>query len=80
MSMPLLIVLLGTLALNAFATTIVWRSAAYATAQKRLQVSIIWILPVIGAGLVLSFYSTDRRQASNTKDSDTWHEMNVSDD
>lgn len=56
--------------LQAFATLRVRRSVAYEPAQKWAQIRLIWLLPLLGAALVLSVLHQDgelmpRRGASS---------------
>ncbi|HEU4412700.1 MAG TPA: hypothetical protein VFS43_46075 [Polyangiaceae bacterium] len=46
-------------ALQAFATLRVRRSVAYAPDQKWAQIRLIWLLPLLGAALVLSVLHQD---------------------
>lgn len=43
------------LALNSAATVAVRRSTSYTEEQERLQVLLIWLVPLLGAGFVLHF-------------------------
>jgi hypothetical protein len=47
------------LALQVLATALVRRSASYASDQKWAQIRLIWLLPALGAALVLSVLHDD---------------------
>jgi hypothetical protein len=50
--------------LNLAATVCLMPSAVYSAAQKALQLMLIWVLPLVGAILVLSVWVHDRKSAS----------------
>ena len=45
--------------MQVFATLRVRKSPSYAVEQKRAQVKLIWLLPVLGAAMVLSVLHQD---------------------
>jgi hypothetical protein len=47
--------------LNLVATVRLMRSAVYSASQKALQLAVIWVIPLIGAILVLSVSAHDRK-------------------
>jgi hypothetical protein len=53
--------LLGLLAFQGWLTARVWKSHLYERKQKVWQVQLIWLLPVIGAGLVFHVLQDDER-------------------
>jgi hypothetical protein len=53
--------LLGLLAFQGWLTARVWRSRLYERKQKIWQVQLIWLVPVVGAGLVFSVLQDDER-------------------
>jgi hypothetical protein len=64
---------LALLALQAFATLTVRRSIAYEPDQKWAQIKLIWLVPLLGAAMVLSVLHQDgelmpRRGASGQHD------------
>ena len=64
--MPLFEILVGTailalLAFQAHLTVRVFRSRMYERKQKIWQAQLIWLLPIIGAGLVFSILQEDDR-------------------
>jgi hypothetical protein len=50
--------------LNLVATVCLMPSDVYSTSQKTLQLVLIWVLPFVGATLVLTVFAHDRRSAS----------------
>lgn len=52
---------LGLLAFQGWLTARVWTSRLYERKQKVWQVQMIWLLPVLGAGLVFSVLQDDER-------------------
>ena len=54
-------VLLALLGLQAFATLRVWRSDDYDREHKAAQTRIIWMVPLIGAVVVLLVYGDAER-------------------
>jgi hypothetical protein len=50
--------------LNLVATVCLIRSAVYSASQKALQLVLIWVLPFVGAILVISVWAHDRVSAS----------------
>lgn len=65
------LILLGlavvALAMQLFATIRVQRSVAYAVDQKRAQFKLIWLLPVLGAAMVLAVMHQDGEFNKPTK-------------
>jgi hypothetical protein len=47
--------------LSVIATVCVLRSGAYSTIQKLLQIALVWLLPFVGAIVVLSVWAYDRK-------------------
>lgn len=47
-----------------FATVVVLRSDFYSPLQQRLQLALVWLVPVLGAACCASFASIHRRGAS----------------
>ena len=60
-------------ALNIWATVAVLRASMYELRQKRLQLALVWLVPVLGALVVLTFVSSQRSNNTPTR-SDTNHE------
>ena len=50
--------------LNLVATVCLMPSAAYSRSQKTLQLVLIWLLPLVGAILVIGVWAHDRKSAS----------------
>jgi hypothetical protein len=50
--------------LNLVATICLMPSAGYSGSQKALQLVLIWLLPFVGAILVISVWAHDRKSAS----------------
>jgi len=48
----MLVILSGLFAFQAWLTRRVWKCDAYDREQKVLQTQLIWLVPVMGAGLV----------------------------
>ena len=72
--MPVLEILVGVVVLalvvfQAWLTVRVFRSELYERKQKIWQAQLIWLLPVIGAGLVFSILQEDRKAE---RDAATW--------
>jgi hypothetical protein len=64
MSLFEILVLLAVAAVvvfQAWLTRRVWKSELYERKQKIWQAQLIWLLPVIGAGLVFSILQEDRK-------------------
>jgi hypothetical protein len=59
-----LLLLVVAIALNLVATVCVMRSDIYSASQKTLQAMLAWLLPLIGAILVLSVWAHNRKSAS----------------
>jgi hypothetical protein len=59
----------GVAAFQVWLTSRVWKSDAYDRGQKISQTQLIWLLPVLGAGLVFHVLRGDeavRRKPSST--------------
>ncbi len=54
-----LVIALILVGLQTFATVHVRRSVSYAADQKRAQLKLIWLLPLLGAAMVLSVMHQD---------------------
>lgn len=54
-----LLILAGVVALQVFATFRLIRSKSYASDQKTAQMKLIWLLPFLGAAMVLAVLSQD---------------------
>lgn len=54
-------VAIAVLAGNLIATVVVWRSDFYSPLQRRLQLALVWLIPVIGAACCISFASLHKR-------------------
>jgi hypothetical protein len=54
MNVIFLLLAVVLVSLQTFATLSVRRSVAYAPEQKSVQIRLIWLLPLLGAALVLS--------------------------
>ena len=68
----LAVVAVGVLAFQAWLTRRVFRSQLYERKQKIWQAQLIWLLPIIGAGLVFSILQEDskaEREAASLLDS-----------
>jgi hypothetical protein len=59
-----ILLLTVAIVLNLIATVCLMRSAVYSTSQKRLQLALVWAVPLVGAILVLSVWAHDRKSAS----------------
>ncbi len=55
------LVLLGLVSFQAWLTVRVFRSGLYERKQKIWQAQLIWLLPIIGAGLVFSILHEDSK-------------------
>lgn len=67
MSIFLFVAFVLLFALNAFATLSLYRSPLYDARQKWPQLFLIWLLPVLGAVLVIQF-SKEHRPGGRTGD------------
>jgi hypothetical protein len=54
-------VLVAVFAFQAWLTHRVWKSGLYERKQKIMQSQLIWLLPVLGAGLVFSVMQDDAK-------------------
>ncbi len=52
---------IGALAGNLIATVVILRSDFYSPLQRRLQLALVWLIPVIGAACCMSFASLHKR-------------------
>ncbi|WPG41619.1 hypothetical protein [Variovorax sp. EBFNA2] len=52
---------IAVLAGNVMATVVVWRSDFYSPLQRKLQLALVWLIPVIGAACCISFASLHKR-------------------
>jgi hypothetical protein len=50
--------------LNVMASACLIRSRVYSRAQKALQLIVIWVIPLVGAAVVLSVWAHDRKTYS----------------
>jgi hypothetical protein len=50
--------------LNLIASVCLARSGVYSGAQKALQLILVWVIPLVGATVVLSVWAHDRKTAS----------------
>jgi putative copper export protein len=57
--------LLGVVAFQAWLTRRVFQSQLYERKQKIWQAQLIWLLPVLGAGLVFTILQEDRKAESD---------------
>jgi hypothetical protein len=55
------LVLASVVAFQAWLTRRVWRSHLYERKQKIWQAQLIWLLPIVGAGLVFTILQEDRQ-------------------
>lgn len=55
------VVALGLVAFQGWLTVRVFRSGLYERKQKIWQAQLIWLLPIIGAGLVFSILNEDQK-------------------
>jgi hypothetical protein len=53
-----------TVALDLVAAVCLMQSAIYSGSQKTLQLALIWMVPLVGAILVLGVWSHDRKSSS----------------
>jgi len=53
--------LVATIAYQAWVSGQVWAAAEYEPTQKRLQLALIWLLPVAGAALAHAFLRNSRK-------------------
>jgi hypothetical protein len=56
-----LIVVVVLLAANVWATIMALRSATATPAQKAVQSLLVWLVPLLGASVVIFFHRLDRR-------------------
>ena len=61
MRIVLIIILVVLLAANVWATVVALRSATATPAQKALQSLLIWLVPLLGAVVIIMFHRLDRR-------------------
>ncbi|MGQ5270749.1 hypothetical protein [Xanthomonas arboricola] len=59
MGWPLIAAIIALLALNAFASLGVLRSGNLPLQRRFVQLALVWLVPVVGAVLCLSFLATD---------------------
>lgn len=64
MSKTLASLVIALVAYQAYVTLRVIRSTAYTTTQKSLQISLIWLLPLVGAAVVHSVFAIDSKGPS----------------
>jgi hypothetical protein len=64
------IVLVALIAFQTWLTVRVFKSELYERNQKIWQAQLIWLLPIIGAGLVFSILQDDRKAE---RDAATWN-------
>ena len=50
--------------LNVMATACLIRSGVYSSTQKALQLILVWVIPLVGATVVLSVWAHDRKISS----------------
>lgn len=50
--------------LNVVASACLFRSRIYSSTQKALQLVLVWVIPMIGATVVLSVWAHDRKTSS----------------
>ena len=55
------LVAIALVSFQAWLTVRVFRSGLYERSQKIWQAQLIWLLPIIGAGLVFSILNEDRK-------------------
>jgi hypothetical protein len=55
------LIAIAVLAGNLIATVTIWRSDFYSPLQRRLQLALVWLIPVIGAACCISFASLHKR-------------------
>jgi hypothetical protein len=55
------LVALAVVSFQAWLTVRVWKSGLYERKQKIWQAQLIWLLPVVGAGLVFSILHEDSK-------------------
>lgn len=60
----------AVIALNVGATLCIMPSAVYSASSKALQIVLIWLLPLVGAILVLSVWMHDRKPSPHHSVSD----------
>lgn len=53
---------LGVILLNVAATKYIAAAPAYSSAQKKIQITLIWAIPIFGAGLFSWFLWQDRQE------------------
>ena len=58
----LLVLSIVLLALNVMATVVVLRAETSTTAQRILQSCVVWLIPALGAFVVILFHRLDRRR------------------
>lgn len=59
MEIAALVLLLAIVSLQAFATLRLRKSPSCSAEQKRVQTSLVWLVPVLGAVMVLSILHQD---------------------
>jgi hypothetical protein len=60
------VLLVSIIVLNFYATAVLFRSSSYDILQKWLQLLLVWVLPIIGATLVLSLAKDTKRRKVKT--------------
>jgi hypothetical protein len=58
------LVIAGIAIVNFVASVCVMRSAIYSNAQKGLQIAFVWVVPLLGAAVVLGVWAHDRNSVS----------------
>ncbi len=62
MTVVLIAFLVGLVALQIFATVRVWRTDMYVRSEKMNQSKLVWLLPVLGAVIVLTVMSEENHR------------------
>jgi cytochrome bd-type quinol oxidase subunit 2 len=69
MRIALIAALVALLIANITATAVVLRSHTATLRQKALQTSLVWLIPLLGAVVVVTFHWLDRRKPGPQSDS-----------
>ncbi|WP_347888607.1 hypothetical protein ABHF54_02500 [Nitrosomonas europaea] len=67
MSLPIAISVTALVLLNVAATLVVLRSAVFSSSQRRLQIILVWLLPLLGAIICLVRIDIYRSNSNSSK-------------
>ena len=65
-----LLVISAVILINVIMSIVVLRAASYSPKQRVLQLALIWVIPLVGAGICAAFasFQTDGRQLASGED------------